>query len=146
MLGVFISGLIHVPMGFMADRLNKQVMVVIGGIIIGCAVFSFEWAGDFNDLLLASIFFGLGGGTSMPAIMAMAVITGNRTDAMGSVMALLTMAHSSGMLTGSFLAGLMMDIFQLRLAFALGAILMAIGVGLFIVCTYPKKKPTVYQS
>jgi predicted MFS family arabinose efflux permease len=42
-----------------------------------------------------------------------------------------------GMMIGSLLAGVAMDIFQLRQAFPFGSLIMMIGVGLFIVCTYP---------
>jgi MFS family permease len=54
-------------------------------------------------------------------------------------MGLLAMAHSLGMLTGSLLAGVMMDLFQLRQAFPSGGAIMIICVGLFIVLTYHKK-------
>ncbi|OIN94670.1 MAG: MFS transporter [Deltaproteobacteria bacterium CG1_02_45_11] len=136
MLGVFISGMIHVPMGFLADRVNKKMMIVIGGLVVTCSMFSYEWANSFKDLLLASFFFGIGGGISMPALMALAVLKGDKAEAMGSVMALITMAHSMGILIGVLIAGLMMDIFQLRYAFPAGAIIMALGVGLFLVCTH----------
>jgi len=138
-LGVFSSGLLHVPMGFMADRLNRKMMVIVGGLIITYAIFSFDWANSFGDLLLASTLFGLGGGIAMPALMALAVLKGNEIDAMGSVMGLLAMAHSLGMLAGSLLAGLMMDISRLRHAFPSGAVLMMLCLGLFIVLTYHKK-------
>ena len=75
----------------------------------------------------------------MPALMALSVLKGNSTEAMGSVMGLLAMAHSLGMLTGSLLAGLMMDVFQLRRAFPSGGAIMIICVGLFIVLSYHKK-------
>jgi predicted MFS family arabinose efflux permease len=52
---------------------------------------------------------------------------------MGSVMAILTLAHSLGMLCGSLIGGLMMDLFELRVAFPLGAVVMAITVVLFLV-------------
>jgi len=107
-------------------------MVIIGGVITAYSVYSYQHANGFSDLIVASIIFGFGGGISMPALMAIAVLKGNRMGAMGSIMALLTMGHSLGMLAGSFLAGLMMDIFQLRQAFSLGAIIMAIGLGSFI--------------
>jgi len=139
MIGVFSSGMLHVPMGFLADRVNRKMMVIIGGLIISYAIFSFEWADSFNDLVVASLFFGLGGGVSTPALMALAVLKGNATEAMGSVMGLLAMAHSLGMLTGSLLAGLMMDIFRLRQAFPSGGVIMILCVGLFIACTYHKK-------
>jgi MFS family permease len=141
-LGVFSSGLLHVPMGLIADRVNRKMMVVSGGLIITYAIFSFNWASSFGDLLLASILFGLGGGIAMPALMALAVLKGNTNNAMGSVMGLLAMAHSLGMLTGSLVAGLMMDVSRLRHAFPSGGVLMALCLGLFIILTYHKKEVT----
>lgn len=130
-LGVFTSGVAQVPMGALADRFNKIVLVLLGGLVVVYAVYSFQWAQGFWDLFLASVLFGLGGGIAMPAHTALAVITGSRTGAMGSVMALLTMAHSLGMLSGSLLAGLIMDVAHLRLAFTGGAAIMALGVVFF---------------
>jgi predicted MFS family arabinose efflux permease len=40
------------------------------------------------------------------------------------------------MLIGSVLAGLMMDWFQLRQAFVVGAIVMAAGTLIFVACTW----------
>jgi DHA1 family multidrug resistance protein-like MFS transporter len=139
MLGVFISGLIHIPMGYLADRTNKKLMVVAGGLIVSYAILSFGWAGQITDLVKATVFFGLGGGISMPALMAMAVLKGSTTNAMGSIMALMTVAHSLGMLIGALLAGMMMDFFQLHWAFALGAGVMLICTILFLVGTRPEK-------
>ena len=141
-LGVFSSGLLHVPMGFIADRVNRKMMIVGGGLIITYAILSFSWANSYEALLLASVLFGLGGGIAMPALMALAVLKGNEIDAMGSVMGLLAMAHSLGMLAGSLLAGVMMDVSRLRHAFPSGAALMMLCLGLFIVLTYHKKGVT----
>jgi MFS family permease len=138
-LGIFSSGLLHVPMGLLADRINRKMMVVTGGLVITYAIFSFQWADSFNELVMSSVLFGFGGGISMPALMALSVLKGNSTEAMGSVMGLLAMAHSLGMLTGSLLAGLMMDVFQLRRAFPSGGVIMILSVGLFIVLSYHKK-------
>jgi multidrug resistance protein len=134
MLGIFVSGLMQIPMGFLADRVNRNLMIITGGLITGIAIFLFEWAGGFWDLFFDNVLFGLGGGISMPAIMALALIKGNNTKAMGSVMALMTMAHSMGMFAGSILAGLVMDIFQLRQAFFLGSLIMVFGVCFFTIC------------
>jgi MFS family permease len=136
MLGVFVSGAVHLPMGWLADRINRRVMVLVGGLITTGAVYYFRHAGGFADMFWASVAFGLGGGMAMPAVMAAAVLRGSHNEAMGSVMALLTVAHSLGMLIGSLLAGVMMDWFQLRQAFVLGALLMAAGTLLFVACTW----------
>jgi DHA1 family multidrug resistance protein-like MFS transporter len=134
MLGVLVSGMIQAPMGYLADRLNRKMMILTGGILAGLAVFSYQWAGSHAQLFAGSILFGLGGGTAMPAVMAVAVLKGHQTEAMGSVMAVLTVAHSLGMLMGAIFAGLMMDWFNLRDAFGLGAGWMIAGLAVFLVC------------
>lgn len=131
MLGIFISGIIHLPMGYVADRINKKLMVVAGGLIVSYAILSFEWADRVQDLVIASVVFGFGGGISMPALMALVVLKGNDSRAMGSVMAIMTVAHSLGMLCGALLGGVMMDYFQLRWAFPLGAAIMMMCIGFF---------------
>jgi MFS family permease len=146
MLGVFSSGLMHVPMGFLADRVNRKMMVVTGGLIVCYSIFSFQWTNSLIDLLVASVMFGIGGGVAMPALMALAVLKGNATYAMGSIMGLLAMAHSLGMLLGSLLAGFMMDTFQLRHAFPSGAVVMFIFVGLFIALTYKRDGVAVHPD
>ena len=134
MLGVLVSGVIQAPMGYLADRFDRKMLVVAGGLLAGLAVCSYQWADSYVQLLASSILFGLGGGTAMPAVMAVAVLKGHQTESMGSVMALLTMAHSLGMLFGAVLAGLMMDWYNLRVAFGLGAASMLAGLGIFLVC------------
>ena len=145
MLGIFISGIIHIPMGYVADRISKKLMVVVGGLIVGYAIGSFGWTVQFQDLVIASILFGLGGGISMPPLMAMAVLRGGQVNAMGSVMALMTVAHSLGMLCGALLGGLMMDFYQLSWAFPLGAVIMIICTGLFLMATQDLTKGSNYR-
>ena len=141
MLGVFISGIIHLPMGYVADRINRRMMIVFGGLLVAGGMIYFTRSGSLTDLVIASILFGLGGGISMPAHMAIAVFKGNKSDAMGSLMGLMTMAHSLGMLMGSSFAGLMMDIADLRDAFSLGAVISFVGVLIFFALTRPGKQP-----
>ncbi len=140
MLGVFISGVIHLPMGYVADRISRRMMIVSGGLLVACGMIYFTRSGSLTDLVIASILFGLGGGISMPAHMAIAVFKGNQSEAMGSLMGLMTMAHSLGMLLGSSMAGLMMDIADLRDAFSLGAVISFAGVLIFFSLTRPGKQ------
>ena len=137
MLGVFISGIIHLPMGYVADRISRRMMIVFGGMLVAGGMIYFTRSASLTDLVVASILFGLGGGISMPAHMAIAVFKGNQSDAMGSLMGLMTMAHSLGMLMGSSFAGLMMDIADLRDAFSLGAAISFAGVLIFFIFTNP---------
>jgi len=146
MLGVFISGIIHMPMGYVADRINRRMMINSGGLIVAFAMIWFAWSGSLADLVIASILFGLGGGISMPAHMAVAVFKGNQADAMGSLMGLMTMAHSLGMLMGSSFAGLMMDLFNLQNAFVMGALISLAGVLIFFMLTRGLRHLTVRRD
>jgi MFS family permease len=136
MLGIFISGLVQIPMGWLADRSNRKAMVTLGGLIVSGSVYTFIHATGFRDLFWISVVFGLGGGIANPALMAAAVQQGNKMMAMGTVISLLTAGHSAGMLAGSLLAGAMMDWFQLKLVFILGSLIMAAGTALFVVFTF----------
>jgi len=111
--------------------MNKNILVGTGGLLLGISILFFGWSTGFWDLFLAGVLFGVGGGIAMPALMALAVMKGNATDAMGSVMAFLTVGHSLGMMVGSLLGGLMMDLFDLRFVFLLGTAIILAGVFLF---------------
>jgi DHA1 family multidrug resistance protein-like MFS transporter len=132
MLGVFVSGVLQLPMGYAADRVNKKYMVILGGAFSTLGIFLPFFAVSFYDLLVAVTLFGIGGGISMPAITALAVVKGDEKKAMGSVMSVMTMAHSLGMLTGSLIAGLAMDFFSLKFAFPCGMAFMAAGTLAFL--------------
>ena len=64
MLGIFISGLIQIPMGWVADRFHKKAMVVSGGAVVSYAVLSYLWANSFQDLVLASVFLASAGASA----------------------------------------------------------------------------------
>jgi len=131
MTGVLVSGVIHVPMGYLADRVSKARMVTVGGLLAGAGVLTFVWGRSLTGMLLSSGLFGIGGGIAMPALMGLAVHKGARSGAMGSIMALLTLGHSLGMMVGALMAGCFMDLAALRWAFPCGAAAMLLGVAGF---------------
>lgn len=133
MLGVLVSGAIQAPMGYLADRISRRAMVTIGGLMAAITLIWYRGAEDYATLLLTSVGFGLSGGVAMPAMMAVAVLKGQQTESMGSVMGLLTVAHSLGMLVGAIMAGLIMDWYELGLAFTMGAGIMSAGTALFYI-------------
>lgn len=135
MMMVLVGGIFHIPMGYLADRVNKHALVVIGGLFIIVSMVSVQWAQGFWGLFVSVSLFGVGGGISLPAVSAIAVLEGKKMDALGSVMSLLAMAHSTGMLVGSLIAGLTMDFMELIHAFPLSAVIMALGVVFFMLCS-----------
>lgn len=124
MVGVLLSGFTQIPMGMAADRLNKRRMIGVGGILVCLSLAAIEWTRSYAGLAVLNGVFGVGGGLCMAAHMALAVRTGGRMNGMGSVMAILTVAHSSGMMAGALLAGLAMDWVGLRVVFPMGSAVM----------------------
>jgi DHA1 family multidrug resistance protein-like MFS transporter len=135
MLGVLTTGLLQTPMGLLADRFNKRILIATGGLFAGAALFSFVKVQSIWGLFFANTLFGVGGGIAIPSVMAMTVILGRRTHSMGSIMGLLTMGHSLGMLLGPILAGIMMDAFELAMGFILGTAMMLLGIVISLVLT-----------
>jgi MFS family permease len=132
MINVLVSGLFQVPMGFMADRFNKTFLITVGGILAAASIFYINTASTFAEVFLANGLFGLAGGISFPAVMALGVIEGRRTDNMGSIMGLLALAHSLGMLIGPLLAGILLDLFSFTAIFFSGTLIVATGTLIFI--------------
>ncbi len=141
MLGVFVSGGLQIPMGMVADRVDKRKMATLGGVLVAADILCYQWAGGFWSLFAASLVFGLGGGITMPPLMAMAVIKGGESRAMGSVMSLLTVAHSLGMLLGALSAGLVMDFFTVQQTFPVASVFMVAGTLFFVFFTAAPKNP-----
>jgi predicted MFS family arabinose efflux permease len=144
---VAVSGVMNIPMGVLADRMDKRVLVAAGGIVILVAMSMISPAGGFWGLFTANVIFGFGGGISMPALMALAVISGNRMGGMGAVMSMVTVAHSLGMLCGSFIAGIIMDVLSLEYAFYAGAGIMGLGIIVFVIgMSLPKNQRASHEN
>lgn len=126
MLGVLLSGLTQIPMGLAADRLDKRKLVALGGGAACIGLAAIECASSYSGLIAVNALFGIGGGICMAAHMALAVQKGGRMNSMGSVMAVLTVAHSTGMMAGALAAGLAMDLVSLRIVFPMGSAVMLI--------------------
>jgi MFS family permease len=107
-------------------------MVTAGGILAIISILYINMADSFWGLALGNGIFGFAGGISFPAIMAMGVIEGRSTEAMGSVMGLLALGHSLGMLAGPLLAGILIDLFSFEAIFISGAFIMGAGTIVFL--------------
>jgi DHA1 family multidrug resistance protein-like MFS transporter len=127
MLSVFISAVIMVPMGMLADRMSRRLLMFVGGLFTSLAMVCFSFIHAAAGLYAVSVIIGLGGGISMPALMGTAVDIGPNTKSMGSVMSFITISHSLGMIAGPVIAGVMMDMANLSAALSGGAAVMLLA-------------------
>lgn len=138
MLGVLLSGITQIPVGMIADRFEKRRLIGAGAAVVCASLAAIEWARSYAGLAAVNGIFGIGGGICMAAHMALAVQKGGRLKCMGSVMAILTVAHSTGMMAGALAAGLAMDLLSLRIAFALGSAVMLVCTLIFLLSPGPR--------
>lgn len=116
-LSVLVSALLMAPMGLLADTMDRRYLIFSGGTAIILSMFFLSQLHDVWQLYTAAILIGVGGGVSMPAILAMTVTLGKNKAAMGYIMSILTMSHSLGMLAGPIISGLLIDIIDYHSAF-----------------------------
>jgi DHA1 family multidrug resistance protein-like MFS transporter len=132
MINVLVTAAFQTPMGYLADRFSKKILIIAGGILGVVSILYLNRANSFLDLFLANALLGLCGGISIPAIMALGVIEGRKNQAMGQLMGLLSLSHSLGMLFGPIMAGILIELFYLRSVFILGAIILGMGTITFL--------------
>jgi MFS family permease len=134
-LGILSSGLLNLPMGALADRMDRRRLIVAGGLLGAYGILSVSAAEGLRDFIVASACLGIGGGMAMPALMAIVARHGQHNAAMGSMMAFMTTVHSAGMIAGALLGGFIMDRYALIGAFPAGAAIMLGGTCAFLVCS-----------
>ena len=130
---VMTAGL-QLPFGKMADRYSKVVLILTGCLVISAGVFLMPFAADFLQLVWLSVLIGIGEALIWPTLGAIAVEEGHRYG-QGSMMGVFNMAMSLGVLIGSLVAGLAMDLIGLEYAFYITSIILAVsavGGGLII--------------
>jgi predicted MFS family arabinose efflux permease len=132
MANVLVACVFQTPMGYLADRFSKKAMVAAGGVLAMAAILYMDRAGSFAGLFAANAILGLAGGICFPTIMALGVIEGRRSGRMGSMMGLLAMAHSLGMLAGPLVGGVVIDLYSFSSIFYLGAGILGLGLAGFL--------------
>jgi MFS family permease len=116
----------------MADRYNKKMLIIIGGLISALGMFSFPFTSNFWEVLGARLLFSIGSAIMLPSITAIAAIEG-RELGIGTTMSVLQSAMSLGMMAGPLVSGILADLFSLAPIFYVGSGISLIGIGFFVV-------------
>lgn len=127
---MLVSSLVQVPMGRLADRMSRQVLIAIGGYLASCVFAAVWFAHGFAHLLLIGALTGAMVAVAMPALSAIAADEGHHSG-MGAVMGVTNMAMSAGMMLGPVLAGGLAEIIGLRGLFIFAGIVGLVGTAVF---------------
>jgi len=118
-VGIFLGGIFQIPFGKIADKFDdvgKLIMIGIGTSLGMFSLIAMPFCPNFDALLIAGAFMGIGAGVSAPALSSLAVIIGQKT-AMGTWMGIFNCVKSIAFVITPLVAGLIMDSMGLKAAF-----------------------------
>ena len=125
-----INGALAYPFGWLADRMNRVILISASMVMVAIGTFSIPWLGSFPLLLGLFMVIGIFESLAAPSVTAIAVERG-RGMGMGSVMGVFNMAGSLGMLTGSMAGGVIQSSMGIVAVFRCAAALGLVGVVVF---------------
>jgi len=130
-VNILLMAFLQIYGGNIADRFDRRVLVIIGGLANLTYLALIPVAGNFWQLLGICALGGVAGAISIPALSALTVEEGRRFG-MGSAMAMFAMAFGIGMAVGPLLSGVIADYVSINSVFYFGAFAGLIGTALFI--------------
>jgi DHA1 family multidrug resistance protein-like MFS transporter len=125
-VNIFLIAVLQRLCAGIADRSDPRILIILGTVISGVAVFAMPYSKGFVMILVLNIVMGAANGISMPAGF---VLTGQvgRKMGMGSIMGLTDAGWSLGMIASPIFSGLVMDSLGLPNIFHIGGVLIVIG-------------------
>jgi MFS family permease len=136
MVGIVIStrfllnGVLMYPYGWLADRMNRVHLVIVGAVITAAGTFAVPWMTTFISLLVLMSIIALLESMAVPATNAIVVERG-RELGMGSVMGIFNMFMGIGLLVGSVAGGLIQDLLGVGNVFRFAAVFILGGASVF---------------
>jgi DHA1 family multidrug resistance protein-like MFS transporter len=128
--GQFSVALLQSPFGIAADRYNKTILILLGGLIGAVGLAMFPFANGPWEILAARLVFSVGSSIGMPALTAIVAIEG-REIGVGTTMSVLQSAMSLGMIAGPLLSGFLVDIYGIKPIFFVSGFITLMGTAAF---------------
>jgi len=107
-VGIFANALLQTPMGVIADRYDKNVLLIVGGLTSSLGYFYMIRTGNPAELFLSRLIVSAGGALSIPALTAIVAEEGKELGA-GSTVGIYNTAMSLGQIVGPVFTGLLLD-------------------------------------
>lgn len=125
-----VNGVFAYPFGYLADRVNRRVLVTIGAVVAAGGIFLIPWVGSFAAMLALFAIVGLFESLTVPAVSAITVEKG-REFGMGAVMGIFNMAMGAGLMIGGIVGGLIVELSGIDGVFRFAAVSAVVGVLVF---------------
>ena len=135
---LLVLAIIQVPVGWLADRVDKRSLVLTGALSFAACLFLIPGTDSLPTLLLLHIVMGIAGAIALPPATAM-VLEEGRDLGMGSSMSIFQISMSFGLVLGPLVGGTIYDLFGLMPIFYFAGAAGLAGSALFAILV--EKKP-----
>jgi len=131
-LSVLTATILQAPIGRLSDSYNRKNIALWGGIFMVIAMILIPLSHTLLLLYFAICLTGLAGGFISPAVSALTVNEGRFQNAMGTVMGIVLMGQSVGIMIGPIAAGAIADHLGISIAFFSGALVALVALFFFL--------------
>ena len=129
--GSAVTVIFLIPMGRVADRIDRRLLITVGGTACALLIFLLPFCGSFVQVLFLSAVIGFFSVLTIPPTFAMLIDLGRRYGT-GLTMGIFNGAINLGFIVAPVAGGLVADLYGLQmLFFAAGAVGLA-GTGCFL--------------
>ena len=136
---MLIMALLQGPFGVLADKYDKTRLILFSGVGSAILMLIVPSAHTFWELLVLGIFIGVIWAMLIPSSTGLAAEYG-REHGMASVMSIVNVGMSFGMVIGPLTAGVLMDLFNIQAIFYYGGFMAMLGSLLFFILVIRKNK------
>lgn len=118
-----VSAVLQLPFGWLADRVDKKILLLAGTIATTLAMYWIPVMQSFEGMLFIYLVLGCSEAILWPTLGALAAEEGRCHFGHGAMMGVFNLAMSAGVFTGALFAGLCFDHWGLATAFHLIALI-----------------------
>lgn len=129
-MGIFANAVLQTPMGILADRYNRNLLLIFGGLISSTGYFFLIGSRGSIDLFAIRLIISAGGAISLPAISAIIAEEGKDLG-VGSTVGVFNTAMSVGQIVGPVFTGFLLDSYSMGAVFNFTGAIGVLSVGAF---------------
>jgi DHA1 family multidrug resistance protein-like MFS transporter len=127
-------------MGILADRYNRNLLLIGGGIIASAGYIYMVQTSTLAQIFIARIIVSIGGAISLPAVTAIIAEEG-REFGTGMTVGVFNTAMSVGQIIGPVFSGFLLDLYGMSSVFYFSGFISFISVIAFWMLSRKRNKP-----